>query len=214
MVKNEGRPSRRLRCAHSYHHPGSEQRWKSPEFVLEAQRRKAFVEKLISDLRKGRTSPGPFPPIPNTYENWRKFDVKRHFHFLRSRLPREEYQDQVTVYEKAALINFFSRPPCYWELKGIPLERQEVHGLIQHADLTTPRTGGRPVSRKIQERDFRIAQLANLGKTHLEICQVLDTEDVSIPVSWRRLGLYTWHQAYHQRKERVQPLLSKASKKS
>ena len=134
--------------------------------------------------KKGPLNPGKYPPNPHTWESERIYEAKQHFLLLQRRLQRADYLAQVALYEKA-LCDFFALPPCWRVDKGLPLSPSSSPGLLQYADVPTPKTGGRPASSVIQERNARIEELKQEGRSHNEICRILDAENFPLPHPWK-----------------------------
>lgn len=171
---DDGSPKWLLCGVHTSHSAAEEQRWASLDFQAETERQQKLFPSLIAYLKqKGKISPGPYPPVPHSYNNQRIYEVKQHFALLRRRIPRDKYLEQVSIYERA-LNGFLAYPPCRRDLKGFPLLPMKIVGLVQIADLPTPRFGGRHVSRTVQDRNLRIAELVKADNTHLNICLILD----------------------------------------
>jgi hypothetical protein len=172
------------------------------------QERRDLARKIVADLRQGRLTPAPYP---DTMQNDRINALKIHFRRLKRQLSRSEYFEQVAIYEKA-LNDLLSLPPCRRD-RSFPLDYTEVKEIIQRPDLLTPRTGGRPPQRSVQERNARIAELVKAKNSHLNICLTLDKEKYSIPATWRKDGINTWRQAYLRNRNSVHSLISKAATK-
>ena len=211
MAEHDDGSPRWLPCGvHTSHSAVEEKRWASPKFQEETQRQAALSTKLVNELKKkGRVNPGQFPPFPYTYENLRIYEVKQHFSFLKKRLQRQDYLKQVEIYEKA-WSDYLLRPPCR-RLSDLPLIPSQVPHLTPVGGLTTPRTGGRHVSRTVQDRNFRIAELVKVNNTHLNICLTLDKEKWAVPLNWRKNSAQTWRKAYKDMSGSVHSLISKAA---
>lgn len=206
-------PQPLLPCGHYPHRPEDEQRWTSPVFKAETQRQRELFQRLIEKLkRKGKLDPGPYPPYPSTYETGRIYEVKQHFALLKRRLSRSAYLEQVARYEQA-LRDFLTLPPCRRENRAIPLLPSRILGLLQPADLPTPRTGVRRPSKAIRNRNARIAELKQTGTNYRVICEFLDEDKFPVPPSWRRKDYQTWKQACKNIPGLVQALFSKITTK-
>lgn len=196
-----------LPCGHLSHSQNEEQRWASPEFQAETRRWKHLLRTLDAQLRdRTRLNPGPYPPWPDTYENRRIYEVKQHFDRLKRRVSPREYFNQVSLWEQANR-EFLDQPPCLRD-RGFPLIPAQVPDLLKPTNLTVPRTGGRRRSRKIQERNVRIAELRKAGNDASAICRLLDAKGWAVPDNWRREGVATWRQAYRRKTDHVHKLFS------
>ena len=211
MAEHDDGSPRLLSCGvHTSHSPAEEKRWILTEFCTETERQQKLFPSLIAYLkRKALITPGPYPPVPNTWNTQRIYEAKQHFAFLRNRLPRNKYLEQVAIYERS-LADFLALPPCGRDLRGFPLLPSTIAGSIQVADLPTPRNGGVQRDPYVQRRNSRIAELKKANIDYPGICQTLDKEKIPVPQKWREGGIQTWRQAYEHRRESVQTMFSKA----
>jgi len=201
-----------LPCGHISHSQSDELKWASVEFEAETRRQTALCNNIVATLKKkGRLSPGPYPPFPDTYETRRVYAVKQHFSRLKTHLQRQPYLQQVAIYERA-IHNYLALPPCRQD-QGPPLLPSKVNDLQKLSDLPTPHTGGRPPSQTIRQRDAHIAELVQQGLRHQVICRYLDDEKWSVPQSWKLDGIHTWKQAYKLNRQSVHSLMSKIATK-
>ncbi len=202
-----------LPCGHISHSQDEEQRWASPEFEAETQRRKGLLQTLVTELKKkGRLDPGPYPPYPDTYETRRIYEVKQHFAYLKKRLPRPKYLKQIAIYQRS-FRDFLAQPPCRRD-QGVPLLPSKIPGLLQPSEIPTPRTGGLRPSQAIRQRNARITELVREGNSNQAICATLDREKCSVSSNWRKQSIQTWRQAYRHKRDSVHSLISKIATKT
>lgn len=165
-----------------------------------------LVDALIAALKKGKLTPSS-PLIP-TYQTERISIVKNYFRYLKKRVQKKHYLDQVRLYEQANRV-CFDLPACCRQ--SMPLLPDQVPGLLREADLSTPRSGGRPTSQKTQERNARIAELKRARHNYRAICRVLHEEKWPVPSNWHSDDVRTWRQAATMKRDNVQSLFSKAA---
>ncbi len=204
-----------LPCGHTSHSDAEERRWASAEFAAETERQAELCRKLVAYLnRKGPISPGPFPPVPDSYEARRIYEAKRYFAAVRHRLRRQAYLREVSRYVQA-IDDFFALPPCQRDLKGVPLLPAQVPGLLRLEEVGTPRTGGRRPSQGVRDRNARIAEVKAAGTVHRTICTILDQEKWAVPPAWRKDDVRTWRQAYQRprTRARIHSMFSKIATK-
>jgi len=199
-----------LPCGHQNHPEKLEAKWRSPEFQEHTSKQHTQFERLIKYLRS-KTLRRPQPPFPRTAEAERVFAVKEYFRILMQQFGkhRNKYNEHVNRYEEANY-TLLEEPPCLRENIIFPLDPLEIEGMVQLEALRVPRTGGRPASERIRERNRVIRELQQQGLTARQICKKLDERGrYIVPASW---GLPGWSEAYLNNPKRVDTIFSKLKK--
>jgi len=199
-----------LPCGHENHPEKLEAKWRSLEFQEQTSKQRAQFELLMKYLRSA-TLRRPHLPFPLTTEAGRLFTVKEYFRILKQQFGkhRSKYNEHVNRYEKANY-TLLGQPPCLRENIIFPLDPLEIEGMVQLEALRVPRTGGRPASERIRERNRVIRELQQQGLTARQICKKLDERGpYVVPASW---GFSSWSEAYFNIPERVGPMFSRVKK--
>ena len=199
-----------LPCGHENHPEKLEAKWRSLEFQEHTSKQHVQFERLTKYLRS-QTLRRVHPPFPRTAEAERVFAVKEYFRILKRQIGkhRNKYNEYVDHYEEANY-TFFGLPPCLRENIIFPLDPLEIGGMVQLEALRVPRTGGRPASERIRERNRVIRELQQQGLTARQICKKLDERGrYIVPASW---GFSGWSEAYLYIPNRVDVIFAKLKK--